>query len=44
MWDEYAAIASRDYSQTGASTYRQLVEAGAEWVYSTADLVGRVVS
>jgi iron complex transport system ATP-binding protein len=44
QWDEFAAIASRDYSQSGVSTYRKLVEAGAQWVHSTADLVGRVVN
>jgi iron complex transport system ATP-binding protein len=40
--DEYAEIASRDYSGTGVLTYQQLVAAGAQWVHSTADLVGRV--
>jgi iron complex transport system ATP-binding protein len=42
--EEYAAIASRDYSEVGVSTYQQLVEAGAQWVHSPADLIGRMES
>jgi len=42
--DEYAAIASRDYSHQGVSTYRQLVEVGAQWVTSHADLLRHVMS
>jgi iron complex transport system ATP-binding protein len=42
--DEYGAVASRDYSQIGVSTYQQLVEAGSQWVESSADLIGRLLS
>jgi iron complex transport system ATP-binding protein len=42
--EEYAAVAGRDYSETGVSTYQRLVEAGAQWVHTTADLVGRMES
>jgi hypothetical protein len=40
--EEYAAIASRDYSQIGVSAYRRLVEAGAQWVNSHPDLLSHL--
>jgi iron complex transport system ATP-binding protein len=42
--DEYSAVASRDYSEVGVSTYQRLVEAGSQWVHSSADLVAHVRS
>jgi iron complex transport system ATP-binding protein len=40
--EDYAAIASRDYSQIGVSAYRRLVEAGAQWVNSHPDLLSHL--